>query len=254
MRDPRVTSPTISDPHADRRFRDLMNSLGIKPGVWSDGYVEYEWRHIRHMLLKYSAYFEGRPGLEFGCNVGATATVLALMGARVTAVDIKEEYCALTALNASRYGVADAVSTLCVPDTRRLPFESESFDWITCNSVMEYIPDELRAGIQAEAMRVLRPGGLLMVFGTSSRLWPFFRKKNRPRGVRPGQFKRGFGGTEDLLLQDGGSAFFKAKAEIGLHPWIRAAIRLVAALLGPFGYSAGMLMPDMCLILKKRPR
>jgi len=61
-------------------------------------------------------------------------------------------------------------------------------------------------------------------------------------------------GTEDLLLQDGGSAFFKMKAEMGLHPWIRAAIRLVAALLGPFGYSAGMLMPDMCLVLKKRPR
>ena len=60
--------------------------------------------------------------------------------------------------------------------------------------------------------------------------------------------------TEDLLLRDGGSAFFKMKAEIGLHPWIRAAIRLVAALLGPFGYSAGMLMPDRCLILKKRPR
>jgi hypothetical protein len=56
--------------------------------------------------------------------------------------------------------------------------------------------------------------------------------------------------TEDLLLRDGGSAFFKVEAEIGLHPWIRAAIRLV----GPFGYSAGMLMPDRCLILKKRPR
>jgi len=59
--DPLVTSPTISDPQADRRFRDLMSSLGIKPGVWSDGYVEYEWRHVRYMLLKYSAYFEGRP-------------------------------------------------------------------------------------------------------------------------------------------------------------------------------------------------
>jgi 2-polyprenyl-3-methyl-5-hydroxy-6-metoxy-1,4-benzoquinol methylase len=62
------------------------------------------------MLLKYSAHFEGRSGLELGCNVGATATVLALMGARVTAVDIKEEFCALAALNASRYGVTEAVS------------------------------------------------------------------------------------------------------------------------------------------------
>lgn len=243
----------ISDPDADRRFHDLMRSLGMKPGVWSDGYVDFEWLHVRYIVSKYSAYFEGRSGLEFGCNVGATATVLALMGARVTAVDIKEEYCALTALNASRYGVAEAVSTLCVPDTRRLPFESESFDWVTFNSVLEFIPTEMRISIQAEIMRVLRPGGLLVVTGTGNRLWPFFHKNNRP-SVWPRQLERGFRGTDDLLLQDRSAAFLKAKSEIGIHPWMLAAIKLAAALSRPFGYSAGMLMPNMCLILRKRPR
>lgn len=48
--------------------------------------------------------------------------------------------------------LADIKADLC-----DLPFESNSFDWVLCNHVLEHIPDDKKA--MSEILRVLRPGG-----------------------------------------------------------------------------------------------
>ncbi len=55
----------------------------------------------------------------------------------------------------------------------RLPFAAETFDAVTCLEALEFLPDARRA--LAECVRVLRPGGLLLVtnrVGWQARLMP----------------------------------------------------------------------------------
>ncbi len=51
--------------------------------------------------------------------------------------------------------------TLVVKDTSRLPFESESFDSITCVAALNHIPN--REAVIAEARRLIRPKGRLVI-------------------------------------------------------------------------------------------
>jgi SAM-dependent methyltransferase len=46
-------------------------------------------------------------------------------------------------------------------DAQAMPFRSESFNSILCNSVIEHVPDDLQ--VVAELGRVLRPAGLLLL-------------------------------------------------------------------------------------------
>jgi ubiquinone/menaquinone biosynthesis C-methylase UbiE len=52
-------------------------------------------------------------------------------------------------------------------DAQQLPFPSETFDRVICNSVFPHLPDKRRA--LGEASRVLRQGGWLVICHTASR-------------------------------------------------------------------------------------
>jgi SAM-dependent methyltransferase len=55
-------------------------------------------------------------------------------------------------------------------DATRLPFADARFDAVTMFDVIEHVPDDSRA--MAEALRVLRPGGMLLV-STPNENWRF---------------------------------------------------------------------------------
>ena len=77
-----VGAPTIVDPAPDQAFRALAERRGMDPNArFVGGYVEWEWRHARHLFESGAVQVEGRAVLELGCNVGATAIVLATLGA-----------------------------------------------------------------------------------------------------------------------------------------------------------------------------
>lgn len=67
----------------------------------------------------------------------------------------------------------NAVRFVCA-DATRLDFDSQSFDAVTMFDVLEHIPDHGRA--ISEALRVLRPGGYLLV-STPNERWcfPYYR-------------------------------------------------------------------------------
>lgn len=269
--DPRI----IVDPAADQRFRAIAARLGMNPdGRFVGGYVDWEWSHSRHLFDGLVAPAAGREVLELGCNVGATAIVLAALGARVTAVDPDADLVELARANAERVGLAERVAFLHVPDTRRLPVADGAFDWVSCNSVLEYVAGDLLGGLLAEIDRVLRPGGVLSVLGTSNGLWPremhtrrwlinylprrldpliAARSNGAPliRGVTARALRRAFPGYEDLTTKDGGELYLEFKARMGAGGAKLRAAAIAGRLLATLGLSVGDFTETITVVLRK---
>jgi ubiquinone/menaquinone biosynthesis C-methylase UbiE len=121
-----------------------------------DGYDVYR------DYLNTPAFFEllpkvvGLAGLDIGCGEGHNTRLLARGGARVTAIDIAENFIRYARqVEANEplgigYHVASAVD---------LPFAEATFDFATGFMSFMDIPETER--VLAEAWRVLRPGGFL---------------------------------------------------------------------------------------------
>ncbi|HEX3869004.1 MAG TPA: class I SAM-dependent methyltransferase, partial [Pirellulales bacterium] len=118
--------------------------------------------------------------LDIGSGAGQIAQHLLRFsdpGTRVTCTDLSARMLRRARHRLSRQDLPlDAVRFLAA-DLASLPFESGSFDCVTCGYVLEHLPDP-RPGL-AEIARVLRPGGRLLLLTTedsfagawTSRLW-----------------------------------------------------------------------------------
>jgi 2-polyprenyl-3-methyl-5-hydroxy-6-metoxy-1,4-benzoquinol methylase len=239
---------------ASSKFSALAREQGLDPtSEWVGGYVEHVWKR-RKSLTAYLPPLDGLPILEFGCNVGATAIVLARLGAEVTAIDVDMKNVALAAANAAEHG--QRITFLHVDDTRTLPFRSGTFKIITCASVLEYVKREHLPGVMREIDRVLAPGGILLIDGTSSRIsprevhsrrwfanWlPYWLMPDWQRGVWPWQIRPA--GYIDLAYADRDRSYLKGKRA----GFVLRALAIVAHLVGrPLGYF----MPSTYLALQK---
>lgn len=234
-------------------FASLAIAQGLDPDSrWVGGYVDWVWNR-RAELTAYLPALSGLPVLEFGCNVGATAIVLSRLGASVTGVDVDAQRVELAKANAARHG--QTIAFLHVPDTRALPFHSGAFQVITCVSVLEYVKPDHLPGVMRELDRVLAPGGVLLIRGTSSRIVP--REVHSglwsnwiPRWIRP-DWQRGVWpwqvmpqGYRDLAYADHDRAYLESR-RAGIAPRALAAVAHLA------GKSLGYFMPSAYLALEK---
>jgi SAM-dependent methyltransferase len=138
----------------------------------------------------------GEEILEIGCGSGAYTRELVERGASVTATEFAPGPLAQAARN---LGPLAAKADLRVEDAQGLTFPAESFDKVLLSEVIEHVPRPDKA--IAEACRVLRPGGLLVV-STPSRFSPLNLAYDVKRRVRryafnehlheftPGSFRR----------------------------------------------------------------
>jgi ubiquinone/menaquinone biosynthesis C-methylase UbiE len=100
--------------------------------------------------------------LDVGCGAGANTAALAGAGYRATGVDVVPEFVALA--RDAHPGISFEVSA-----AESLPFDDESFDHVVLLSVLEHVRDWRQT--LAEAVRVLKPGGVVYV-STTNRFCP----------------------------------------------------------------------------------
>jgi len=247
--------------------------MGLDPDdLWVGRYVDYEWNHSRHVFVHACDSLEEQQVLEFGCNYGATAIVLATLGATVTAIDINKQYVELAKLNAARYGLSEKITFRHVTDTTQLPFETAQFHLVSCNSVLEYVPPGILQKVQHEIDRVVAKNGLIFIAGTSNRIWPkevhsgkwwvnylsprldniLFSGQNLERGVFPWQVLRGFGDYQNADLISSGKAYLAAKASMGVAQNRLQILNMANRILSVLGITVGLVTPSISVTLRKK--
>ena len=263
--------PVIVDSQAHVEFENMARASGYDPAnEWVGGYVNHQWRSLKHVLKEIVLDPAHERVLEFGCNFGAAAVTAAMLGIRVTAIDIDANLVQMARLNAQRYGVSDLIEFRHVRDTRALPFESGAFDLIICCSVLEYVDAHLLASVQREIDRVTADGGIILITGTSNRLSPWevhsrlwllnylprivdrLIGRELPRGALPWTVRYGFGRSyENLDYLDSGRMFMRARKAFGMSRSRLSVLRLLNVLCHACGFSVGMVLPNMSMTLRK---
>jgi len=140
----------------------------------------------------------GKDVLEAGCGAGMGLSVLAAEARSVTAGDVDE-----VNLEEARAALAnDPRIRLENFDAEQTPFETGSFDLVLLFEAIYYLPDPFQ--FFAEARRILRPGGRLLVV-TVNPAW---------RGFNPSPFSHRYFTAGELE---------EALTSAGFEPWIEGA-------------------------------
>ena len=128
------------------------------------GHPSYVWRFgqdRRLALIQRYIPLEDRWILDVGCGIGTYVRKFRQFSSHVFGIDVDGDR------------VAEASGTLPnlqVAESEHLPFPDASFDAVVLNEVIEHVTDD--AGTIAECVRVLRPGGRVVIFAPN-RLYLF---------------------------------------------------------------------------------
>jgi ubiquinone/menaquinone biosynthesis C-methylase UbiE len=183
----------------------------------------------------------GRQVLEVGCGTGNISLALGRRGARVVGLDLSGPMLAAGKRQTSQ---------LCLPlawirgGAAALPFPKRSFDGVISILALDFMDD--RPGVLREMVRVLRPGGfLLLAMLNRYSLWTLKRilkacfKPSLWRGVwfiTPGGLKHLLAGHPDLEgIRYRQAVFFPPSANSPLLPHYPALESLGSQWQLPFG-------------------
>jgi ArsR family transcriptional regulator len=115
--------------------------------------------------------------LDLGTGTGRILELLAPLYARGVGVDASADMLAVARANLDRAHVANAQVRL--GDINHLPFAKNSFDVVTIHQVLHYLDEPERA--IAEAARVLRPSGRLLIVDFAPHDLEFLRERHAHR-------------------------------------------------------------------------
>jgi SAM-dependent methyltransferase len=146
-----------------RRGEELSDAAGLNTLETNSGYVERRGAPLLEMLAARGGpeSIAGLDLLDLGCGFGGLGAYFASLGARVVAIDPNDE----------RFEVGRAVAAeqdlpleFRKGSMQKLDFADRSFDLAVANNSLCYIVDrEQRREALRESLRVLRPGGFLVV-------------------------------------------------------------------------------------------
>jgi 2-polyprenyl-6-hydroxyphenyl methylase/3-demethylubiquinone-9 3-methyltransferase len=125
-------------------------------------YLEAEIRHVLERLRPEDEV------LELGCGYGRVVFELAKVARRVVGIDTAVQSLALAAELAG----PDSSCEFLEMDAARLELPDASFDCVVCiqNGICAFRADQRR--LLAEALRVARPGGRVLLSSYAARFWP----------------------------------------------------------------------------------
>lgn len=132
--------------------------------------------------------------LDAGCGPGFFSVILSLDGHEVTGIDGSDRMLEHALENAANFKVSP---TLLNGDFGNLPFPDETFDLVISRNVTHIITEHLR--VYGEWNRVLKPGGVLLIFDANWHL-PYQEGPVREEAIRremEGLEKYGKGFTHD---------------------------------------------------------
>ena len=133
--------------------------------------------HLFHLATyRFAAkYTAGGHVLDYGCGSGYGSKLIAESAISVVAVDVAQD---AVRYAASHYS-SENLSFSHIDPERPLPFEAGRFDTVLSFQVIEHVPDP--DSYLAEAARVLKPGGRLVIATPDrrTRLFPLQRPWNR---------------------------------------------------------------------------
>jgi ubiquinone/menaquinone biosynthesis C-methylase UbiE len=107
----------------------------------------------------------GKRVIDCGCGAGEYVRGLSALGADAWGIEYSEDK-----VREARRHADLPQERMAVGDIEHLGFDDDHFDIALVNEVLEHVPDD-RRGIR-EVYRVLKPGGLIVVF-SPNRLYPF---------------------------------------------------------------------------------
>jgi ubiquinone/menaquinone biosynthesis C-methylase UbiE len=119
-------------------------------------------RAIKGRVLAHAAIAADEEVLDVGCGTGtlAVAAARSTPGARVTGLDADASILALARRKAT---VAGLELRFDEGRSTALPYADASFDVVLSTLFFHHLPDEAKRRTASELMRVLRPGGRLVV-------------------------------------------------------------------------------------------
>lgn len=130
-------------------YLEILASLGMTRhlGAWN---ATKELARLCHIG-------KGKYILDVGCGIGKTACWFARRrGCRVVGVDVSPRMIEWAKQTARAEGVRDQTDFKAA-DACQLPFDHETFDAVTCESVLGFVPD--KANTLRELIRVCKTGG-----------------------------------------------------------------------------------------------
>jgi len=150
-----------SRPNRDRRRR-LDRDAGYGAGYGSE--YGCEWLTLRDSREWVCRQARGRT-LELGVGTGLNLRWYS-DDVELLAVDLDHEHLEISADRAHELG---RKVCLAVADGHRLPFSDDTFDTLVCTLAICDVDD--RTATLAEAFRVIRPGGLLLLLDHFEKRW-----------------------------------------------------------------------------------
>jgi SAM-dependent methyltransferase len=127
----------------------------LRPKRWKN----VDFLRLRDVGLQLADPRPGRRILDVGCANGPTMIYCALQGADVCGQDLDPTMVASANEQLRRHGVKGDVR---VGDAAALTFPENHFDAVISSDFVEHVDEETKIKMFREALRVLKPGGVLV--------------------------------------------------------------------------------------------
>lgn len=169
---------SIVSPEAAERFDQSEGWLSRYDGALADPVMGRRYiRSIRNKLGRFAEGLENKTVLDIGCGFGLTCTTIAALGAKsVHGIDNFQPMADTFRAYAPTLAIGDRLHPAKGP-ADRLPYDTGQFDIVMTVEALSHIANT--KGYMAEAHRVLKPGGVLLIADDNNAANPSVVKRNK---------------------------------------------------------------------------